>query len=185
MALLCSLSKICFLPFSSGGNPLILPTPFSAGTYSFRSVLSQGANLESTLLLSHWPVQNVVIFLTVLFKTFQWSISWVFFSENILCWILQDPIGDKSTFYPMPVLASEYCCCQRLCVNHLLVRTITQDPFKLGSPNLDERRKIPWLRSLLFRGGGGLALTFKVKFNLKFPVSPLPEIHNHHKVMCT
>ena len=37
-----------------------------------------------------------------------------------------------------------------LCVNHLLVRAITRDPFKLGSPNLDQRCKIPWLISLLF-----------------------------------
>ena len=31
-----------------------------------------------------------------------------------------------------------------------LVRTITHYPFKLGSPNLDQRCKIAWLRSLLF-----------------------------------
>ena len=35
-----------------------------------------------------------------------------------------------------------------LCFNYMLVRTITQDPFKLGSPNLDHRWL--WLRSLLF-----------------------------------
>ena len=40
------------------------------------------------------------------------------------------------------------CVCQ--CVNHLLVRAIARDPFKLGSPNLDQRCKRPWLRSLLF-----------------------------------
>ena len=40
----------------------------------------------------------------------------------------------------------------RLCGNHLLVRAITHHPFKLGSPNLDHRCKIPWLRSLLFCG---------------------------------
>ena len=37
-----------------------------------------------------------------------------------------------------------------LCVNHLFVLAITQDPFKLGSPNLDQRCKTTWLRSLLF-----------------------------------
>ena len=59
-------------------------------------------------------------------------------------------------FYPRPVLAFGYCRCQRLCVslcvNHLLVRAITRDPFKLGSPNLKHRCKRPWLRSLLFCG---------------------------------
>ena len=67
-------------------------------------------------------------------------------------------------FYPRPVLAFGYChrlrlcvcvsvcVCVSLCVNHLLVRAITRDPFKLGSPNLDQRCKRPWLRSLLFLG---------------------------------
>ena len=44
------------------------------------------------------------------------------------------------------------CVCVCQCVNHLLVRTITRDPFKLGSPNLDQRCKRPWLRSPLFWG---------------------------------
>ena len=40
--------------------------------------------------------------------------------------------------------------CVGVCVNHELVRTITHRSFKLGSPNLDQRRKTPWYRSLLF-----------------------------------
>ena len=32
------------------------------------------------------------------------------------------------------------------------VRAITHHPFKLGSPNLDQRCKTPWFRSLLFWG---------------------------------
>ena len=59
----------------------------------------------------------------------------------------------------------------RVCGNHLLVRAITRDPFKLGSPNLDQRCKRPWLRSLLF--WGQLTLTFKVKFNLKLRIYPI------------
>ena len=34
----------------------------------------------------------------------------------------------------------------------MLVRAITHHPFRLGSPNLDQRCKRPWLRSLLFCG---------------------------------
>ena len=53
-------------------------------------------------------------------------------------------------------MAIGYCRCLRLsvrpCVNNLLVRAITRDPFKLGSPNLNHRCKRPWLRSLLFWG---------------------------------
>ena len=59
------------------------------------------------------------------------------------------------TSYPRPVLAFGYCHCPHLCVypvcvNHELVCTITHHPFKLGSPNLDQRCKVPWIRSLLF-----------------------------------
>ena len=57
---------------------------------------------------------------------------------------------------PEACMAIGYCRCLRLsvrpCVNHLLVRAITRDPFKLGSPNLNHRCKRPWLRSLLFWG---------------------------------
>ena len=65
-------------------------------------------------------------------------------------------------FYPRPVLAFGYChrlrlcvpvcVCVSLCVNHLLVCAIIRDPFKLGSPNLDQRCKRPWLRFLLILG---------------------------------
>ena len=40
----------------------------------------------------------------------------------------------------------------RVCINHGLVRTITHHSFKLESPNLEQRCKRPWLRSLLFLG---------------------------------
>ena len=68
--------------------------------------------------------------------------------------------GVPGSSYPRPVLAFGYCRCLRLfvcvcvrpCVNHELVRAITHHPFQLGSPNVDQRCKIPWLRSLLFCG---------------------------------
>ena len=60
---------------------------------------------------------------------------------------------------PLPVqtcimlwVCSYWLTSVRVCSNHLLVRAITQDPFKLGSPNLDQTCKRPWLRSLLFFG---------------------------------
>ena len=60
------------------------------------------------------------------------------------------------SFLPEASMAIGYCRCLHLsvrpCVNHLLVRAITRDPFKLGSPNLNHRCKRPWLRSLLFWG---------------------------------
>ena len=59
-----------------------------------------------------------------------------------------------SNFYTRPVLAFGYChplrlcvcMCGSLCVNYLLVCALTQDPFKLGSPNLDQRCKTTWFK---------------------------------------
>ena len=57
------------------------------------------------------------------------------------------------SFYPRPVLAFRYCRCLYLvvtltvrlsigvCVNHEYVCAMTGDPFKLVSPNLDQRCK--------------------------------------------
>ena len=50
-------------------------------------------------------------------------------------------------FYPRPVMALGYCRCLRLsvcvsvcvCGNHELFRAITHHPFKLESPNLDQK----------------------------------------------
>ena len=53
-------------------------------------------------------------------------------------------------FYPRPVLAFRYWCCLhlRVCLCQSWVYTITNDPFKLGSPNWDPivggNRPWPW-----------------------------------------
>ena len=67
---------------------------------------------------------------------------------------------DKSTgFLPeatfgLRVLSLPACVCVYVCVrvsiNHEFVRAITHQPFKLGSPNVDQRCKRPWLRALKF-----------------------------------
>ena len=59
-------------------------------------------------------------------------------------------------FYPSPVLAFGYCLWLRLSVCPSV--RVCGNHFKLGSINLDHRRKRPWLRSLLF--GGFLLLFF-------------------------
>ena len=57
-------------------------------------------------------------------------------------------------FYPRPVLASGYshslCLCHSVCINHLLVCTITRHLFKVGSLNLVQRSKTTGLRSLFW-----------------------------------
>ena len=52
--------------------------------------------------------------------------------------------------------------------NHRLVGAITRHSFKLQSPNLIQKCKTPWLRSLLF--WCWLTLNFKVKFNFKLKI---------------
>ena len=52
--------------------------------------------------------------------------------------------------FGLRVLSLPACVCVCLSVNHQLVRAVTHQPFKLESPNLDQRCKRPWLRSLLF-----------------------------------
>ena len=59
-------------------------------------------------------------------------------------------IFTRGQFWPSGIVVACVCVSVSLCVNHLLVRAITRDPFKLGSPNLEHRCKRPWLRSLLF-----------------------------------
>ena len=51
-----------------------------------------------------------------------------------------------------------------LSFNHELVHTIIHQPFKLGSPNVDQRCKRPWLKSTVI---------FKVKLNLKVKIYPI------------
>ena len=79
-------------------------------------------------------------------------------------------------FYPSPVLASAYCRCLCLCVcvyvciNNELVHAITHHPFKLGSPNLDQRCKRLWLRSPVSCRAIDLDLQGQIK--LKSPKLP-------------
>ena len=58
-----------------------------------------------------------------------------------------------SQFWPSGNFVACVCVCVCLSVcQSLVVRAITRDLFKLGSPNLVQGRKRPWLRSLLFCG---------------------------------
>ena len=77
------------------------------------------------------------------------------YSENLLSFLPEASFGLRVLSLPASVCVCVSVC---LCVNHLLVRAITRDPFKLGSPNLDQRCERPWLRSLLFWGAIDLDL---------------------------
>ena len=106
-------------------------------------------------------------------------------------------IFTQGQFWPSGIVVA--CVCPSVCVP---VRTINRDPFKLESPNLDQRYKRPWLRSLLFGVGGWvgwgwgwmggwgwgcggvgqLTLTFKVKFNLKSEFTPFWDCPHHNSL---
>ena len=51
-------------------------------------------------------------------------------------------IFTRGQFWPSGIVMACVCVCVRMCVNHLLVRAITQDPFKLGSPNWTKDAKV-------------------------------------------
>ena len=55
-----------------------------------------------------------------------------------------------------------------------LVRTITHHPFKLGSPNLDQRCKIPWLNVL-----GEIDLDLQGQIYLKITKFHYAQFHHH------
>ena len=70
-----------------------------------------------------------------------------------------------------------------VCGKHLLVHVITHHPFKLGSPNLDNRCKRPWLRSLLFWGVIDLDLQGQIELqNQNLPYFELVLAINHHQL---
>ena len=92
-------------------------------------------------------------------------------------------------FYPRPVLAFGYCRCLRVCVcvclsvNHQLVRAVTRQPFKLEPPNLDQRCKRPWLRSLLFFWAVDLELQGQIELKCQnLPHFELVRAISHHQL---
>ena len=108
-----------------------------------------------------------------------------FYKSYVWCDILSD------FYYPRPVLAFGYCCylhlsvcvCVRSCVNHELFRAITHHPFQLGSPNLDQRCKRPWLRSLLFCGMIDRDLQGQIELHIQnLPHFELVHAITHHQL---
>ena len=78
-----------------------------------------------------------------------YSLAWI--SNLIPGWDM-GPFFTRVQYWPSGIVVACVCVYVCLSVNHELVRAIIHQPFKLGSPNLDQRCKRPWLRSLLFCG---------------------------------
>ena len=68
-------------------------------------------------------------------------------------------------FWPSGIVIACVCVCVCVCVsvNHELACMITHHPFKLESPNLDQKCKRPWLRSLLYFGTIDLELQRQIE----------------------
>ena len=98
-------------------------------------------------------------------------------------WGTSQALFTRGQFWPSGIVVACVCLCVRVCVciNHLLVRAITGDPFKLGSPNLDQRCKIPWLRSILFVGAIDLDLQDQIYLDRQnLPHFELVRTKTHH-----
>ena len=78
--------------------------------------------------------------------------------------LLEDNFG-----LPVFSVSESVCVAGRTaCVNHELVHVKTCVPFKLGSPNWDQRRNILLLTSLLFCGRLSLDSNINFHLNVKF-----------------
>ena len=67
----------------------------------------------------------------------------------LLYWVLLPEASFGLWVLSLPAFV---CVCVWVCGNHLLACAITSHPFKLEPPNLDQKSKTPWLRSLSFWG---------------------------------
>ena len=79
------------------------------------------------------------------------------------------------------------CPCVRVCINHLLVRTITHHPVKLESPNLVYRSKRPFKVPIVLRGDRPWPprsnLTWKLNFT-SLPEAVLAYGYCHRLCLC-
>ena len=75
---------------------------------------------------------------------------------------LEAEVFTRVQFWPSGFVIAHVCVSDSVCINHLFVRMITHQPFKLESPNLKHRCKTLWLKSLLFQGVIDLDLQGKI-----------------------
>ena len=110
------------------------------------------------------PFPGTILYKSCLFypswqaTSFERPPSWVAFVERFHCgwpksahWHFLNPWSHfftRGQFWPPDILIA--CVCHSVCINHLLVCTITRHLFKLGSLNLVQRSKTTGLRSPWF-----------------------------------
>ena len=109
----------------------------------------------------------------------QWLVAW---RHQAITWTNVDLLPEAS--FGLRVLSLPASV--RLSVSPSVtefVRAITHQPFKLGSPNLDQRCKRPWLRSLLFCGTIARDLQGQIELQSQnFPHFELVHAITHHQL---
>ena len=99
------------------------------------------------------------------------------FNEWVGSWVVGWFLPEAS--FGLRVLSSPVSVC--VCINHLLVHTITRHLFKLRSPNLVQRSKAPWLRYLLFWGLIDIDLQGQIELQTQnWPHFELVQTITHH-----
>ena len=116
------------------------------------------------MLSSNLSKQCGPIICTVISAVIMWSnLSWYYVGHcdnSGRKWI---SLPEASFGLRVLSLPASVCVCVCVCGNHEIVCVITHHPFKLGSPNLDQRCKTTWLRSLLFYGTFDLDLQGQIE----------------------
>ena len=88
----------------------------------------------------------------------------------------------RGQFWPSGIVVACVCPSASPSVTKF-VRAITHYPFQLGSPNLDQRCKRPWLRSLLFCGTIDRELQGQIALQSQnLPHFELVHVITHHQL---
>ena len=113
-------------------SPLSVPHPTWLRTYTDSYACGQGPTMD-----------RETVYLYILVRPLEFS------QPRLGNWHW---IFTRGQYWPLGIVVACVCVYVCLSVNHELVRAIIHQPFKLGSLNLDQKCKRPWLRSLLFCG---------------------------------
>ena len=110
---------------------------------------------------------------------------------NTFCHLYEAYFLVQLNFYPRQVLAFGYCRCLRLSVcpsvrvcmcQSLACPRDNSGPFKLGSPNLKQRCKTPWLRFQMF---DAIDLDLQGQISLKINIYLLLSLSTQLLIICS
>ena len=135
---------LIFIPIGTYDSSCNVPVLFHNACEFNRVVTKTPIGTICQYLCTSFPYQGICYYKNTIGNIKPYAGTFV---SSFVCILPEASIGLR--VFPLPVSVC-VCVCVSLCVNHLFVRTVTQEPFKLGSPNLDHRFKRPWLISVRF-----------------------------------